>query len=488
MQVDTLQKPTYEELAIENVRLKAELANLKRLIFGQKRERFFPAGGDENQMVLTGFDQKNQPEIKTEQISYIRHKVVKNPSPHSRQPLPSHLPRKEIVIEPEEDTKDMKKIGEEITEELEYKPGSLYVNRYIRPKYARADGEGIVIGMLPSRPIEKGMAGPGLLAHIMISKFVDHLPIYRQRKQFLRQGVDLPETTVYGWVKASCDLLLPLYEVQKKRILASDYLMVDETPIRVLDPMKSGVTHQGYYWVYYDPVQNEALFDYRMSRSRAGPNELLENFIGHLQTDGYTGYDEVSGKKEVVSVGCMAHGRRYFMESRDSNTESSDWMLTHIQKLYKIERQAREAGLSPKERYQLRQEKSVPVLEAMKAWLDQESLKVLPKSVMGKAIGYMINQWPRLVVYVTDGRLEIDNNLVENAIRPVALGRKNYLFAGSHDGARQAALIYTMVSNARLKNLDSFSYIRDVISRISDHPQKRIDELLACNWKPALQE
>jgi hypothetical protein len=338
--------------------------------------------------------------------------------------------------------------------------------------------------MFPTRPIEKGIVGPGLLAHIMIGKFVDHLPIYRQRKQFLRQGVDLSETTMYGWVKASCELLMPLYEVQKKRILASDYLMADETPIRVLDPMKAGVTHQGYYWVYYDPVRKEALFDYRMSRGRAGPNELLENFSGHLQTDGYTGYNELTGKKSVVSVGCMAHGRRYFMESRDSDADRSDWMLTYIQKLYKIERQTREAGLSHEARYQIRQEKSVPVLKDMKTWLDRESLKVLPKSVIGKAIGYMLNQWPSLEAYVKDGRLEIDNNLVENAIRPVALGRKNYLFAGSHDGARKASLIYTMVSNARLKNLDPFAYLRDVIARISDHPYKQIDDLLACNWKP----
>jgi transposase len=483
MQVDTLQNPPYEELLTENIRLKAEIANLKKLIFGQKRERFFPVQ-DDQQLVFSGFNQKNQPEVKTEQISYTRHKVVKNPTPHGRQPLPSHLPRKEIVIEPEEDTSGMKKIGEDITEELEYKPGSLYVNRYIRPKYARPNDEGIIIGMLPTRPIEKGIAGPGLLAHIMIGKFVDHQPIYRQCRQFSRQGVDLSETTVYGWVKAGCELLTPLYEAQKRRVLASDYLMADETPIRVLDPMKAGVTHQGYYWVYYDPVRKEALFDYRTSRSREGPNEILENFSGHLQTDGYTGYNELTGKKSVVSVGCMAHGRRYFMESRDSDTDRSDWMLSRFQELYAIERDAREAGLSHEERYRLRQEKSIPVLETMKSWLDRESLKVLPKSVIGKAIGYALNQWQRLEAYVKDGRLEIDNNLVENAIRPVALGRKNYLFAGSHNGARQAALIYTLVSNARLKNLEPFAYLRDVISRISDHPYKQIDDLLACNWKP----
>jgi len=475
-------KPSYEYLLAENTRLKAEIDNLKRLIFGQKRERFIPLT-DASQMEFSGFKQKEAAETNTEQITYERRKRQRKKTPHSRQPLPTHLTRKDIMIEPEEDTSGMKKIGEEITEELEYEPGRMWVNRYIRPKYARPKDEGVLIGLLPSRPIEKGIAGPGLLAHVLISKYVDHLPLYRQIQQFSRQDVELPESTICGWVKATSKLLSPLYERQKAHILKRDYLMADETTIRVLDPMKQGTTHQGYYWVYYDPVGKAAFFDYRTGRSRAGPNKILRDFKGFLQTDGYNGYDEITRQSSVTAVGCMSHARRYFVESRQTDHERSEWMLSHIQKLYHVERQARENDLSFDRRYRLRQKEAVPILKSIKEWLDKESIKVLPRSVMGKAIGYMLNQWSKLEKYVTDGRLEIDNNLVENAIRPVALGRKNYLFAGSHGGARQAALIYTLVANAKLNELEPFTYLRDVIATISDYPYKQIDDLLPANWK-----
>ena len=486
MQETTPKRPSYEELETENLRLKFEIINLKKVIFGQRRERFIPAVSPE-QMIFSEFDALEEVSVKTEQISYTRSKRKRNHTPHARQLLPAHLPRKEIVIEPEEDITGLKKIGEEVTEELEFKPGKFYVNRFIRPKYALPEDAGVIIGNLPTRPIEKGIAGPGLLAHILIGKFVDHLPLYRQRKQFLRQKVDIPETTLYGWVKSCYTLLWPLYEAQKSQVLGSDYLMVDETPIKVLDPgNKPGTTHQGYYWVYYDPVHRQVFFDYRPSRSREGPNEILAGFSGYIQTDGYTGYEEISRKKDITPVGCMAHARRYFVEAENSDPERANWMLHHLQILYRMERHSRDSGFSHDQRFAQRISEAAIVMNVIKDWLDHESLKVLPKSAMGKAIGYMLNQWPRLERYITDGRLEIDNNPVENAIRPVALGRKNYLFAGSHSGAEQAALIYTMVSNAKLQNAEPFEYLRDVISRISDHPHKLIDELLACNWKPVL--
>lgn len=486
----TAQKPTYEELLAENERLrlemaqlKIELANLKRLIFGQKRERFVPERDQQQLSFLAlAVDHLAAP-VKTEQISYTRIKQTTRRKLPVRQPIPAHIPRKEIVIEPDEDVTGMKKIGEEITEELEFAPGTLYVNRYIRPKYARPKDQGIAIGLLPIRPIEKGIAGPGLLAHMMISKYVDHLPVYRQRQQFKRYGIELAESTLYDWIKASADVIMPLVERQRQRVLRVHYLMVDETPIYVLDREKPGTTHQGYYWVYYDPLGREAFFDYHKSRSRDGPNTQLKDFRGYLQSDGYSGYDEIAARAGVMSVGCMAHARRYFVEAADSDEERANWMLFRLQALYAIERYARTNQVSFEERYQLRQHDAAPVMAEMKAWLDVESLKVLPRSAMGKAIGYMLNQWPRLEKYLTDGQLEIDNNLVENAIRPVALGRKNYLFAGSHKGARRAAAIYTLVSNARLHDIEPFAYLRDVLYRIPGHPYRKLDELLPCNWK-----
>jgi transposase len=482
MQMETLQELTHEELVATVIRLNTELANLKRLIFGQKRERFVP-NNNTDQLTFFKPDPKKNVQVQTEHISFTRKKRKGKQTPHSRNPLPSHLPRKEITIEPEEDVSDMKKIGEEITEELEYKPGKLYVNRYIRPKYAKPKDEGIVIGTLPSRPIDKGIAGPGLLAHILISKYVDHIPLYRQQKQFQRQDVIIPKSTLYGWVKSCADLLLPLYEVQKAKILKSNYLMVDETTIRVLDGVEPGKSHLGYYWVYYDPIERAVFFEYRYGRSRDGPNEVLKDFKGYIQTDGYKAYNEINRQSSITGLGCMSHARRRFVEAKEIDPKNSEWMLLHLQKLYALERQAREQALSHDERYQLRQKHALSVLKTIKDWLDEKSLKILPKSVMGGAIGYMLNQWSRLEMYVTDGRLEIDNNLVENAIRPIALGRKNYLFAGSPEGAKRAALIYTMVSNAKLQDLEPLAYLRDVLERISDYPHKQIADLLPCNWK-----
>lgn len=339
------------------------------------------------------------------------------------------------------------------------------------------------MGALPPRPIEKGIAGPGLLAHILISKYVDHLPLYRQLQQFRREGIRLPPSTLDGWVKSSCRLLMPLAEALKGEVMEVSYLMADETPIRVQDRHKKGKTHQGYYWVYYDPLMPKAYFDYRKSRSRAGPNDLLSHFEGFLQTDAYNGYDEIIRRKEVTPVGCMAHARRKFFDAQNNDPVRADWMLKVIKRLYKIEHQAKEAALSYPERHRFRKEQAGPILLEMKRWLDKEVLNVLPKSAIGKAIGYMLNQWSKLENYLLDGRLEIDNNLVENAIRPVALGRKNYLFAGSHDGAKRAAVIYSLLATAKAHEVNCFEYLKDVLTRISDYPYRQIADLLPDNWK-----
>jgi len=474
---------SYDELFSEYIKLKQELADLKRLIFGQKRERFIPGNSDHQLSFGLGLEPLAEHEETSEQITYQRKKNKAKYTPHSRQELPAHLERIEIIIEPQEDTAGLSKIGEEITEELDYLPGNLFVNRYIRPKYAKAESEGVIIGDLPSRPIDKGIPGSGLLSHIFISKFVDHLPIYRQRQQFKRQGVDLSASTLDNWITSGYDLLLPLYELQRERIIRKEYLMADETPIQVLDKAKRGKTHRGYFWVYHDPLEKEILFDYQDNRSRAGPFGILKDFNGFLQTDGYNVYDEIGQWESITLLGCMAHARRYFDKSLPNDKKRSEDMLSQIQRLYKTEAFARNNHYSHEERYNLRHSESVPILDEMKTWLDTTALQVLPKSTIGKAIGYMLGRWKYLKRYVEDGRFEIDNNLIENAIRPVALGRKNYLFAGSHNGARRAALIYTLVANAKLQGLEPFAYMRDILSRIADYPYKKLANLLPVNWK-----
>jgi len=475
---------TYEELLFEYHRVQAELAQLKRLIFGQKRERFVPIVSEHQiAIALNEEPPAASPASPTTTITYSRRQKKSSTTKlPSRNPLPAHLRREVIRLEPEGDVSGLEKIGEEKTEELEYLPPELYVKQYIRAKYAKPEGEGLVIAALPARPIDKGIAGPGLLAHVLISKFVDHLPLYRQQQQFRRQKVEIAESTLGGWVKACGEVLLPLYETQRALVQQSSYIMVDETPLPVLDRTKPGKTHLGYHWVYHDPIAKLVWFDYRPGRSRAGPNDVLKNFRGYLQCDGYTGYEDILARPSVVGVGCFAHARRHFEQAQDSDRERAEWLLMQLQALYRLERQAREAQMSFEERHALRQAHALPILAEIRAWLGANSVAVLPKSAIGKAIGYMLGQWAKLEAYTRDGRLEIDNNLVENAIRPVALGRKNYLFAGSHEGAKRAAIIYSLVATAKLHNVEPFVYLKDVLTRISAHPHHKLAELLPQNW------
>lgn len=505
----TLEKqPTYEELAAENARLKQELAAenaalkakialledelaaLKKLIFGTKSERFVPAeNGEQLDLGLNGAPPATPPEPETETVVYERQKPQKKGgNPPSRQALPAHLPRTDIIIEPDEDTSGMKRIGEEVTEELEYKPPTLFVNRYIRPKYARPDENGVATGLLPSRPIEKGIAGAGLLAHITISKFVDHLPLYRQSKMFERQGIVIPRSTLGDWISATCTTLEPLFNLHREQVLSAHYLMADETPIRVLDFNNKGKAHLGYFWVYYDPLAKRALFDYRQGRGREGPVECLENFQGALQTDGYRVYEAFGKRDGVILYCCMAHARRKFAEARENDRPRAEYVLAEMQKLYAVERRARESDLSYEERQKLRREEALPVLDSLKTWLEENYPKILPKSAIGKAVAYALARWSKLCRYVEDGRIEIDNNLVENAIRPVALGRKNYLFAGSHTGAERAAMLYSLLSTAKANGVEPFAWLRDVLARIADHPRKNLAELLPQNWKPVASD
>jgi len=420
-----------EELIANILLLQQQVAELKRLIFGQKRERFIPS--DSAQATLFDMEELSVEQDAVE-ISYKRSKTKKQ-SPHSRNPLPSNLPRKEIIIEPEGiDLNKMKKIGEEITEELEYEEAKLYVNKYIRPKYVAIDRNesyksSVVIADMPERVIPKGIAGAGLIAHIIISKFIDHLPIYRIRKQFKRLGVDLAESTINDWVKQTAILLEPLYNLIKAVVLSGDYLMVDETAVKVLDKKLKGKTHTGYHWVYYDPIHKMLFFEYRRGRHKQFPMETLSQFRGAVQTDGYAGYNEVVKRSDIIGLACFAHARRKFERALSNDKKHAGWFLKRIQYLYLVERVAREKGLSAEQRYHFRQRHSIRVLKRMREWMIENRRQMLPASQIGKAIDYTLSLWKRLIAYTEDGRYEIDNNLVENSIRPVAIGRKNYLFA-----------------------------------------------------------
>jgi transposase len=461
---------------------KQELDKLKRMIFGSKSERFVPATDGQLALGLDSGSVEQKP-IETEQVSYMRQKPRKETEiNHSRAPIPSHLPREEYIINPEGDLNGAKKIGEEITEILDYNPGRLYVKKYIRYKYALPQDGGILIGELPSLPIPKGNAGPGLLAHLVVNKFVDHLPFYRQAQQFKREKIELAQSTINGWFTATCNLIEPLYDKLSTKIAKASYLMVDETPIPVLTKDKPGSTHKGYHWVYYSPQDKLVCFDYQKGRGREGPATFLEGYRGTLQSDGYSAYDAFEKPGEIVLLACMAHARRKFDEALNNDPEGARYVLTEMQKLYDVERKAREFNLSFEDRKALRIEESLPMLNELEKWLKRKVIEVLPKSAMGIAISYTLGLWNRLVRYIDDGRYEIDNNLVENSIRPVALGRKNYMFAGSHEGAERAAMMYSFLGTCKKNNVNYFIWLKDVLERIPEHKANRLEELLPTEW------
>ena len=401
--------------------------------------------------------------------------------------LPASLPREVVVIEPAEDVSGCKTIGDEITEELEYTPGHFFVRQFKRPKYVRLktsdEKPNVLIGTLPVRLIDKGIAGPGLLAQIIIDKYIDHLPLYRQIERFKRAGITFPDATLSGWVGRCSTELEVLYTLHQKLILDGGYIQADETTIKVLDKDKKGKTHLGYYWVYRAPLQNMVLFDYQPGRGGGGPREMLKNYTGYLQSDGYEVYEQFSKMEGITLTGCWAHARRKFIEAQANDRMRAEYVLTQIQLLYNLERQAQQEQLTAGQRHALRQEKAMPILDSLYHWMQDNYPSVTPQSLIGKAFAYTLKRWEKLCLYTTAGILQIDNNLVENAIRPVALGRKNYLFAGSHNAAQRAAMIYSLLGTCKINNINPYQWLRDVFEKLPTYPINKIQELLPHNWK-----
>lgn len=475
-----------ERKMIRELARKDELiGRLQRMLFGQKRERFEPP---QNQLPLpfeADPDQEQQrAEVHEQKITYVRKKAAR-PNHKGRLALPDHLPVEEIEIHPEGDLSQMVCIGKEVTDELELMPARLFIKRYIRYKYAAKTGQDqpIKIGQLPERVIDKGIPGPGLLASILIDKYADHLPLYRQCQRFKRQGVDIAGSTIEGWTRQGLEKLAILYDHLVADTKSQGYLQVDETPIKVLESQKKGATHQGWYWVYHAPITASVLFEYQPRRNKAGPQGMLENFKGYLQTDGYAGYDQIGARKEITHVACWAHARREFDTALGNDPDRAGYVLSQIQRLYAVERMARIKKCSPAQRKQLRLDQSLPIINELGKWMSSEYKKVLPKDRIGKAMAYCINRWDMLSEYLMDGHLEIDNNLVENAIRPVALGRKNYLFAGSHQAAQRAAMVYSFLAICKKHHVDPYQWLRHTLEHINTTKYNEVRSLYPQNFK-----
>jgi transposase len=408
------------------------------------------------------------------------------PSGHGRKPLPASLPRQRIVhdVAPEdlacpECGGRRRPMGEEVPEQLEYVPASLIVLEHVRPKYACAGcAAHVVIAARLPEPIEKGLPGTGLLAHIITSKLADHLPLYRQEAIFRRHGVDLARSTMCDWMAACAGLLEPIVGAMIRRILASKVIGTDDTSVAVQDHAGKG-SKTGRLWAYLgDRDHPFVVYDYTPDRSADGPERFLKGYrSGYLQSDAYAGYDGLH-RRGLVAVGCWAHARRKFHEARTRDPERSHAAIARIGQLYGVEREARDGGWDDVRLMAARPERSKPLLESFGARLEGEAVKVLPESPIGEATAYTRSNWVALTRYLESPYLSIDNNAVENAIRPIALGRKNWLHLGSDRGGRTAATLLSLVQSCKALGNEPFAYLRDVLERVSTHPNSRINDLL----------
>jgi transposase len=476
--VATLQG-TLQAVQVENKLLRQKLALfLQRYFGGTQNERLDPK---QLELLLAGLEALSAPAPVAEKPAPTRASAAARPT---RQPLPAHLETERVVLEPAEVQQQpagWRKLGEEVTEELDWKPAKFIKRLYIRPKYANA--ERIVVAPLPARLIEKGLPGAGLLTQVIVGKYEDHLPLYRQEKIYReRHGVTLSRQTLCGWVEAAADWLAPIYREMKAALQARDYLQADETPIRYLDPDVKGKSQPGWLWTYSQP-EGDVVFEWQISRSREGPREFLKRFCGKLQTDGYGVYESLARERgqELILIGCWAHARRGFHEALGEG-RSAAWLVGQIGKLYAVEKHLRESKAGPQLRTAVRAWQSRPILARLRRAMEVVRRRVLPKSLLGQAIDYALSRWEALTRYVDDGRLEIDNNLCENAIRPTAVGKKNFLFIGHPEAGQRSAVIYSVLGSCRRHGINPDEYLRDVFERLPKAKTSDVKSLTPAAW------
>jgi transposase len=488
--VATQERLLSRESEIEH--LKLLIAKLRRMQFGRKSEKL------ERQI--------EQLELKLEElesakacrasesipdfVSTASSNLIATTKP-ARQPLPEHLPREIRTYAPKEEACSdcggrLRPLGEDVSELLEWVPGSFKVIRYVRPKLSCAGCERIVQAPAPSRPIERGLAGPGLLAHVLVAKYCDHQPLYRQAEMYAREGVELERSTLADWVGGSSRLLEPLVEALHRHVMSAHKLHADDTPVPVLAP-GNGKTKTGRLWTYVrddrpagDSTPAAVWFAYSPDRRGEHPREHLHSFSGTLQADAYAGFHHLYAGERIKEAACWAHVRRKFYDLQVAHASPlAAEALKRIGELYAIESEIR--GRPPEERLQTRITRAHPLLEALHEWMQTTLTRVSRKSEIAAAIRYAVGRWRALRRYSEDGHIEIDNNAAERALRAVALGRKNYLFAGSDSGGERAAAIYSLIGTAKLNGIDPEAYLRTLLQRIADHPISRISELLPWN-------
>ena len=482
-QRNAAQQETILKLAEQIDQMQQRIDKLLQLLYGVKSEKNkLPEKPDAQLASTPSTSAKSNPESKSN-----------TSKANGRRPLPADLPRVQVKHDvPEEQqgcpccSLKMQRMGKVVTEQLECEPAKLYVIEHIRFKYScQRCKDNIVTAALPPQPIDKGLPGPGLLTEVILNKYQDHLPLHRQEQRFARLGIDLPRSTLCDWVMQSGALLKPIVDLMRTDVLLPGIrIFTDDTTCPVL---AKGKTHTGRLWVYVGGGRDNPIsvvYDYTPSRSQTAPQKFLKGYRGYLQADAYSGYDILYEDGNIIEVACWAHARRKFMDiiKTAKNPGLADIAVHYIGQLYEVERKSKH--LSSLQRKYYRRRYSKPILKRLHRWLKKAQQKTLPKSPIRLAINYVMNHWRALMNYCRDGILNIDNNTAERAIKPVVIGRKNYLFAGSHEGAKNAAILYSLIETCKLNNINPFAYLRDVLTRLPTTLMKNLNSLLPYNWKP----
>lgn len=503
-QAETIKKLTEQNESLQSriKELTAQIAWLNRQLFGRKSEKL-PIIDPNYPDLFAGMLPENAQQIADAHDEAVE-KIVKTKEERRQEKknriMMEDLPvLEQVILTPDNlDTNLYKKIGQEVTRIVEHKPGQLYIKEIIREKWGLKDNisttpkgkSGVLIAPMPLLPIYKGIAGASLLAEILLQKYEYHMPYYRQIKQYSHLGMKgLTESTVDGWFKQTMELLKPLYEVLKSEVMKADYVQADETTTPVINKETHKAAKE-YLWMVRAVMERLVLFHYDQGSRAGAVIESLANrynFKGYLQCDGFAGYETAfKTNPDVLLVNCMVHIRRHLEQALDENRPMAEHGLKEIQHLYKIEHMCDDAGMSFDERKAKRQELSKPIMEAMKLWMETEGVKYSESSLIGKAITYAYTRWDNMMRYLDDGRLLLDNNLAENEIRPVTLGRKNYLFCGNHEAAQNMAVVCSLLATCRNHDVNPRDYLNNVISQMPYHTKASYEELLQLlphKWK-----
>src|ERR1700722_19237746 len=475
---------SYEELRATHQAALEELSTLKRWIYGRRTEKLVEGAGQRHLFDLepssttaTSPDPRPEPSRPTVAGRRRRRELDLDKLPHYRH-------EHDLSVADQQCSgcgRAKDRIGQDESRILEYVPAKLEVHVHVRPKYAcRYCQDGVASPPPPVRPITRGIAGPGLIAQVVVGKFGDHLPLYRQEDFFTRHGLHIPRSTLCDWVRAAAELLKPLYQRQKELVLQSPVLWTDDTPVTLLSSGQEG-SRTGRFWTYIAEEHPYSVYDFTESRVRDGPANFLRGFEGYLHADAYGGYDQIYlGSNDAIrEVACWAHARRKFFDARHSSPRDTHQILEWIRQLYDVEDRARE--MSADTRQKMRAAEATPVLDRIGARLAELEKRVLPKSVLAKAVSYANNQWQALRRYVEDGRLSIDNNLSERTLRHQAIGRKNWLFLGSEQAGPRAAVLFTILAGAKRHRIEPWPYLRELLLRLHGD-DSRLDELLPDRW------